>query len=69
MKSLEAMCDLKVGDRIRLVRGLLGGQTGRVSHISEDGSYWLIGDWTQKTGFVRVPYGPIGREWLEKWDS
>ena len=55
-----------MGDRVRLACGLLRGQTGRISAVNEDGTYHLIGDWVQQTGFTRVSYGPLEPGWLEK---
>jgi hypothetical protein len=57
--------ELKVGDRVRLVRGLLRGQTARITMINDDGSCFLLGDWTQYTGFVSARCGPVDRDRLE----
>ncbi|MGA7935923.1 MAG: hypothetical protein WCA35_20390 [Kovacikia sp.] len=65
MNSIQST-ELNVGDRVRLVRGLLRGQTARITRVGEDGSYFLIGDWTQYTGFVAVHCGPVERDRLEK---
>ncbi|UBF24134.1 hypothetical protein K9N68_20705 [Kovacikia minuta CCNUW1] len=65
MNSIHST-ELKVGDRVRLVRGSLRGQTARITRINHDGSYFLIGDWTQYTGFVSVPCGPVEPDRLEK---
>jgi len=56
---------LAVGDRVRLVRGSMRGHTATIAAVN-DGACFLIGDWTQQTGFVRVKYGPVEPEHLEK---
>ncbi len=68
MKNPLELADLKIGDRVRLVCGMQRGYKATISVVNGDGSYCLIGDWTRQTGFVRVNYGPIGREFLEKLD-
>lgn len=65
-KATECRPLLNVGDRVKILSGTMRGHTGRVSEIHSDGSYYLIGDWTQITGFVLVNYGPIEAEALEK---
>ncbi len=57
--------ELKVGDRVRLVRGLLRGQTARITVVNDDGSCFLLGDWTQYTGFVSAQCGPVDQDRLE----
>ncbi|WP_421657200.1 hypothetical protein [Leptothermofonsia sp. ETS-13] len=66
MKNPIELADLKIGDRVRLVRGMQRGLKATISVVNGDGSYCLIGDWTKHTGFVRVNYGPIERDCLEK---
>ncbi|MCL6436765.1 MAG: hypothetical protein K6T90_21645 [Leptolyngbyaceae cyanobacterium HOT.MB2.61] len=66
MKNPIELADLKIGDRVRLVRGMQRGLKATISVVNGDGSYCLIGDWTRQTGFVRVNYGPVERDCLEK---
>jgi hypothetical protein len=64
MKSTQRNA-LKVGDRVRLVRGSMRGHAATIAAIN-DGAYFLTGDWTKQTGFVLVKYGPVEPESLEK---
>jgi transcription antitermination factor NusG len=69
MMNPAQSAELRIGDRVRLVRGLLRGQTARITGVNNDGSYFLIGDWTRYTGFVSVHCGPVDRDRLEKLES
>ncbi|HEY9896810.1 MAG TPA: hypothetical protein V6D34_15615 [Candidatus Sericytochromatia bacterium] len=64
MKSIQRTA-LNVGDRVRLVRGTLRGHTATIA-AAKNGAYFLIGDWTQQTGFVLVNYGPVEPDDLKK---
>ncbi len=57
-----------MGDRVRLVSGLMRGHTATIAAINED-AYFLIGDWTKQTGFVHVKYGPVEPDSLEKLEK
>ncbi|XHX81135.1 MAG: hypothetical protein RBJ76_14705 [Stenomitos frigidus ULC029] len=63
MKSIQRT--LNVGDRVRLVRGTMRGHTATIA-TAKNGAYFLIGDWTQQTGFVLVNYGPVEPQDLKK---
>lgn len=69
MKSIQRTAlnvgALNVGDRVRLVRGTMRGHTATIA-AANSGVYFLIGDWTQQTGFVLVNYGPIELDDLKK---
>lgn len=64
--TMLEQADIKVGDRVCFIKTWLKGWTARVATVSPDGSFFVIGDWTQETGFTRVPYGPIPRHCLKK---
>jgi hypothetical protein len=64
MKSMQRTA-LSVGDRVCLVRGTMRGHTATIA-VAKNGAYFLIGDWTQHTGFVLVNYGPVEPDDLKK---
>ncbi len=66
MSKSAQVTEFKIGDRVRLIYGLLRGYEATVSVVHEDGSCCVIGDWTKQTGFVQVNYGPIEADCLQK---
>ncbi len=64
MVDAPHLIQFQVGDRVKLVRGVMRGHKATVSKVDPEG-YWLLGDWTKQTGFTQVLYGPVDSSWLQ----